>query len=66
VVALILLLVVAVTLPYRVAFEHATPVGWAAFDAIADVFFLLDIGLNASTAYASRSRLAYDLGEVDF
>ena len=37
--------------PYRLAFEDDTPLGWFIWDLLLDVCFMLDIVLNFFTGY---------------
>ena len=61
-VAFVFICLIAISLPYRIAFiDRATPTtpaggpdvieGWSVIDFIIDVFFLFDIALNFRTAY---------------
>ena len=47
----LLLVYTALALPYRVAFEDSTPLGWMIVDGIMDCFFVVDIVLNFMTGF---------------
>lgn len=49
-----LLIYTALLVPYRLAFEDDTPVGWFAFDLYLDSMFMLDILLNFFTGYYDK------------
>ena len=58
-VAMLLLIVfLAVTVPYRIAFEDVTPIEWLYVDTFIDFFFIIDMSLNFFTA------LEMDSGEI--
>jgi len=57
-VGICLILVMACTLPYRLAFLSAEwSLGWAIFDLLVDLFFLFDLMLNFRTAYYEDGQL---------
>ena len=56
----ILLIYTALFVPYRLAFEDDTPLGWMIFDLFLDTMFMLDIFLNFFTGYYDSSE---ELGE---
>ena len=50
----LLLVYTALALPYRVAFEDSTPLGWMIIDGIMDCFFVADIVLNFLTGFREK------------
>lgn len=50
-VATLLIIFIAVVLPYRVTFATDWTLGWELFDLFTDSFFIVDIILNFNTAY---------------
>jgi hypothetical protein len=55
---LILIVFLAITVPYRIAFEDVTPIEWLYVDTFIDFFFIIDMTLNFFTA------LEMDTGEI--
>lgn len=55
---LIIIVFLAVTVPYRIAFEDITPIEWIYVDTVTDFCFIIDMILNFFTA------LEMDSGEV--
>ncbi len=55
---LIIIIFLAVTVPYRIAFEDVTPIEWIYLDTLIDFFFIIDMSLNFFTA------IEMDSGEV--
>ncbi len=49
-----LLIYTAVFIPYRIAFEDVTPLGWLVTDILVDCIFLSDIVLNFLTGYREK------------
>jgi hypothetical protein len=55
---LLIIIALAVTVPYRIAFEDVTPIEWIYIDTFVDFTFIIDMILNFFTAMES------DQGEV--
>ena len=55
---LIIFVFLAITVPYRIAFEDVTPIEWLYLDTMIDFLFIFDMTLNFFTA------LEMDSGEV--
>lgn len=51
----VLLIYTALFVPYRLAFEDDTPLGWMIFDLFLDTMFMMDIVLNFFTGYHDTS-----------
>ena len=47
---LLILLVISIIVPYRLAFSNQDPIGWLLFYIITDTFFLVDIILTFLTS----------------
>ena len=64
-VAIVLVLVLSWSLPYRLAFTDGTEgQGLVVFDILMDCFFMLDICLNATTAFVDDDHLVYSRCEI--
>jgi hypothetical protein len=44
------IVVLSITVPYRIAFEDETPIGWFYVDTILDFLFIIDMSFNFFTA----------------
>ena len=65
IVAIILVLILSWSLPYRVAMtEGYESVGITIFDVLVDFFFLADILMNATTAYMVDDHLVFSRREI--
>ena len=54
-VMLVIIVFIAVIVPYRISFENETSLEWIMIDTIIDGIFLIDITLNFLTAYEDES-----------
>ena len=60
----LLLVYTALVLPYRVAFEDITPLGWMIVDGIMDCFFVADIVLNFLTGFREENKEGSERGGI--
>jgi hypothetical protein len=71
---LILIVFLAVTVPYRIPFEEVTSFEWVVIDTIIDSLFLFDMVLNFFTAFeddngvliTDRSKIAQNYFKIWF
>jgi len=52
---LLIILFLAITVPYRIPFENVTPVGWVDSDMTIDTIFIFDMLMNFFTAFEDES-----------
>ena len=55
VIGLMLIMFLAITVPYRIPFEDTTPEEWVLLDITIDTIFLFDVILNFFTAYEDEN-----------
>lgn len=63
-VSMLLVIYIAATLPYRIAFLHDWSMAFAVFDFFIDLFFLLDVVLNFFTCYMHDGELINSYSKI--